>query len=149
VAGVAGILCLMTGVYMSFVNFTFPEYSWQFQQLWDVGYTLVVAMASFSALVFFSWRLLPKTPFYNMLVMSGTQDTADGYTVQTDEVSEAYTGLRGTASSMLRPTGRGRFGKRNVQVVTHGDFMEAGTPIVIVEAEGNRYVVEEDGGDSE
>ncbi len=149
VAGVAGILCLMTGFYLSFVNFTFPEYSWHFQQLWDLGYTLVVAMASFSALVFFSWRLLPKTPFYNMLVMSGTQDTVDGYTVQTDEVSEAYTGLRGTASSMLRPTGRGRFGNRNVQVVTHGDFMEAGTPIVIVEAEGNRYVVEEDEEDSE
>ncbi len=149
VAGVAGILCFIVGIYLSFVNFTFPEYSWQFQQLWDVGYTFVVAMVTFTAMLLATWRLLLKTPFYNMLVLENTQDIVDDYTVQTGEVSEAHMGLHGIASSMLRPTGRGRFGGRNVQVVTRGDFIEAGTPIVIVEADGNRYVVEQTPEDSQ
>ena len=48
---------------------------------------------------------------------------------------------------MLRPAGRGRFDGKTYDVVSRGEYIEEGNPIVIVEVDGNRYVVEkaEDG----
>ena len=51
-------------------------------------------------------------------------------------------GKEGVATSMLRPAGRGRFGDKTFQVVSLSEYIEEGTPIVIVQAEGNRYVVD-------
>jgi membrane-bound ClpP family serine protease len=43
---------------------------------------------------------------------------------------------------MLRPAGRGRFGEVSYQVVSRGEYIPPGTPIVIVQVDGNRYVVD-------
>ena len=43
---------------------------------------------------------------------------------------------------MLRPAGRGRFEGKTYQVVTRSEFIEKGTPIQIVQVDGNRYVVD-------
>ena len=51
-------------------------------------------------------------------------------------------GLTGSATSMLRPVGRGRFGRKTYMVVSRGEFIEEGTPIEIVQVDGNRYVVD-------
>jgi membrane-bound serine protease (ClpP class) len=46
---------------------------------------------------------------------------------------------------MLRPGGTARIGERRVDVVTRGEFLEPGTPLVVVEIEGNRVVVARQG----
>lgn len=142
VAGVAGMCCLAAGIYLSLVNFTIPEYSWQFDRLGEVAYTMGVAFATFVVFVLASWKLLPRTPLYGMFVMQGTQEIEDGYVIQTEEDAAAAVGLTGTASSMLRPAGRGRFGDKNYMVVSRGDYIPEGTPIAIVQVDGNRYVVD-------
>jgi membrane-bound serine protease (ClpP class) len=50
-------------------------------------------------------------------------------------------GLAGVASTDLRPSGKARFGERLVDVVSSGDFIEAKTPIRVIEVEGARVVV--------
>lgn len=141
IAGAAGLMCLMVGAYLSLVNFTIPEYSWQFEQLWNAAYSLGIACLTFLLFVFTTYKLLPRTPLYAKLIMTGTQQVTEGYVVQTSEEEESAIGLEGTATSMLRPTGRGRFGEQTYQVVSRGDYIEKGAAIVIIEAEGNRYVV--------
>jgi len=54
-----------------------------------------------------------------------------------------YVGMYGVATSMLRPAGRARFGDRTLDVMTRGEFIEKGRPVVIIQAEGNRLVVTE------
>jgi len=143
-AGVGGLLCLLVGVYLSLVNFTFPQYTWDYERLDEVGTLFMVFIGSFVAFIVLTWKLMPMMPFYEAMVMSGTQDVDEGYTVQSAETVEAAVGLRGVASTMLRPAGKGRFGNQNYDIVTRGDFVEKGTPLVITQADGNRYVVEVD-----
>ena len=50
-------------------------------------------------------------------------------------------GMAGVATSFLRPAGRARFEGRSLDVVTRGEFIEGGTPIVIIQIEGGRLVV--------
>ncbi len=141
-AGIAGMLCLMIGVYLSLVSFTIPQYTWEFESLNRVAYSFSVFVLSFFAFIYGSWKFLPLMPFYGAMVLADTQDAAAGYVGQDIEFAAASIGLRGTASTTLRPAGKGRFTTTTYDVVTRGDFIEQGTPIVIVEAVGNRYVVE-------
>ena len=50
-------------------------------------------------------------------------------------------GLAGVALTDLRPSGKALFGERLVDVVSLGDFIEAKTPIRVIEVEGARVVV--------
>ncbi len=142
IAGVAGICCLVLGLYMSLTHVTIPRYSWDFQRLEDAGTSLVVAFLTFAVFLYASWKALPHTPLWGWLVQSHSQQVERGYTVQTARDEDAAIGLEGVATSKLRPVGRGRFGQRTYQVVSHGEYVQEGAPIVIVKVEGNRYVVD-------
>jgi membrane-bound ClpP family serine protease len=50
-------------------------------------------------------------------------------------------GAEGTAQTMLRPSGKGRFADHLVDVVTEGEFVPAETPITVVQKDGMRVVV--------
>lgn len=140
--GVAGVCCLLFGLYLSLTHVTIPEYSWDYARMEDASLSMVVAVLSFGLFVYALVRAFPYTPMYRLFVQSYVEDASAGYTVQTVADRDTAVGLRGVALSMLRPAGRGRFGARTLQVMTRGDFIAEGTPIVIVEAEGNRYVVD-------
>jgi membrane-bound serine protease (ClpP class) len=47
----------------------------------------------------------------------------------------------GVARSILRPAGKAEFGQTLADVVTDGDFLEAGTPVRVQSIEGSRVVV--------
>jgi membrane-bound serine protease (ClpP class) len=104
--------------------------------------TAVVAGVALSALVYFSWKFLPRTPLFQGILMTYRQAPETGYVVQTERESAAAVGLKGVATSKLRPAGRGRFGETTYDVVSHSEYIEPGTPIVIVQVDGNRYVVD-------
>ena len=142
IAGIAGSACLLIGTYLALVNAPIPQYSWDFDRLNEVGYSFSIALVTFFVFVALTWRLLPRTPLYGRLVMAGTQQTAEGYVTQTAEEVEAGLGQRGTTTSMLRPTGWGRFGDTKFRIVSRGEFIPKNVSVEIVEVEGNRYVVE-------
>jgi membrane-bound serine protease (ClpP class) len=144
IAGVAGIACLLAGFVLSFVlnDWQLPQYHWDYQRLEDAAYSLGLAMAMFLVLVAVTWKILPYTPLYGRLVLADEQRAEAGYVTQTDQDEQDAIGLQGVALTMLRPVGRGRFGDKSMQVVSRGEFLKPGTPIVITQAEGNRYVVE-------
>lgn len=144
VVGAVGIIFVLAGVVFSFMftDFSLPQYSWEWDRWEEAGFALTMTMLCMVALVVLTWKLLPKTPLYGRLVLADRQLPGGGYSVQTPDVVDAVVGKEGIASSMLRPTGRGRFGDKTLQVVSLNEFIEEGTPIVIVQAEGNRYVVD-------
>ncbi|MEA3364947.1 MAG: NfeD family protein [Candidatus Hydrogenedentes bacterium] len=144
IAGVAGITCLLAGFVLSFLlnDWQLPQYHWDYQRLEDAAYSLGLSMAMFFILVAVTWKMLPYTPLYGRLVLADEQRAEAGYVAQTDQEEQGAIGLQGVALTMLRPVGRGRFGDKSMQVVSRGEFLKPGTPIVITQAEGNRYVVE-------
>ncbi|MCC6142267.1 MAG: hypothetical protein IT368_00525 [Candidatus Hydrogenedentes bacterium] len=143
VAGIAGFFSLVAGLYLSLTRVPIPQYDWEFARLEDAGITAATFVISFSALVAASAWFLPKSSLMRRLVLAHAQDPQQGYIVQGDTDERLSTGLRGTASSVLRPAGRGRFDGKNYDVVTRGEYLDPGTPIEIIQVEGNRYVVRE------
>ncbi|MCX5759599.1 MAG: NfeD family protein [Candidatus Hydrogenedentes bacterium] len=142
VVGGLGLVCLLLGVYLSLTGVAVPTYSWDYDRLRDAGFTLTIAATTFALLVYAVWKLFPHTPLYGRLVQQHVEASSAGYVVQTADKQMAV-GMKGVAVSMLRPSGRGRFDKAAYQVVTRGDFISPGAPIVIVQVDGNRYVVEQ------
>jgi membrane-bound serine protease (ClpP class) len=144
VFGIAGIGCILTGFYLSLTyhDFKIPEYSWEVQRLMDAGYSIFFAMVMLIGLVAATWKLLPYTPLYGRLFLAEEQLVADGYVSPTEYEGESLIGSEGTATSLLRPSGLARFGSKSYRVVSRSEYIEPGTPIVIVEEDGSRLVVE-------
>ncbi|MBN1919346.1 MAG: hypothetical protein JW889_15700 [Verrucomicrobia bacterium] len=65
--------------------------------------------------------------------MNVLADTAEQY--------QRLVGKRGVAQSYLRPAGVADIDGNRVDVVTEGDYVKAGTPIEVIELEGNHLVV--------
>lgn len=98
-----------------------------------------VAIVGTGAAALVLGRFLPRNRFFNRLALSASTAAADGYTAADN--SSALVGLTGVALTPLRPAGAARIDGLRRDVVTAGEFIEAGTPIQIVEAHGNRLVV--------
>ncbi len=140
-AGLAGVLSLLTGLYLSLTRVAIPQFDWDFDRLGNAGQTITVASLLFIALNMLLWKLFPKTPLFKWLILEEAQTVEAGYTVQTTAQEQSAVGLTGVTTSMLRPSGRGRFGAKTYDIVTRGEFLEAGAPVRIIQAEGNRHVV--------
>ena len=50
-------------------------------------------------------------------------------------------GVHGVARSNLRPAGRASIDGTNYDVLTEGDFVTAGTEVVVIDVQGNRITV--------
>jgi len=145
VAGVTGFICIGLGMILSFQDFVLPDPNlpWQrdilLNNLTRVLGSFVVAFAA--ALVFLSYffpRLgkLVEGPYLDTTLASSHADSHEAWEVKAGEL--------GTASTFLRPAGKARFGERDIDVVTEGDFIEKGTRVKILAVKGNRVVVTEE-----
>lgn len=99
-----------------------------------------IILAAISAV--FIGRYLPKSRVGHWLVLDKATTAQAGYTgARTDT---ALLGQRGIAVTPLRPAGAAQFGDRRVDVITAGEFEDAGARVRVVEVRGNRIVVERD-----
>ena len=146
VAGVTGFICIGLGMILSFQDFVLPDPNlpWQrdilLNNLTKVLGSFVVAFAA--ALVFLSYffpRLgkLVEGPYLDTTLASSHADSHEAWKVKVGEL--------GTAATFLRPAGKARFGERDIDVITEGDFIEKGTRVKILSIKGNRVVVTEEG----
>jgi membrane-bound serine protease (ClpP class) len=87
-------------------------------------------------------RYLPQMPLLKQLVLSDTS-VSDGSSRAAAARQEKTTrlGETGRTTTMLRPAGKARIGDRLVDVVTDGEFLDAETPVRVVQVRGNRIVV--------
>jgi len=85
-------------------------------------------------------RVLPKTRLGKTVFLSSTQEGVDVLADTGDEYTKLI-GKRGVAQSYLRPAGVAEIEGERVDVVTEGDFVEAGTPIEVLALEGSHLVV--------
>ena len=54
---------------------------------------------------------------------------------------ENFVGARGTATTQLTPSGKARFEDMLLDVITDGEVVQRGSPIEVVEVQGNRVIV--------
>ncbi|MBU0484703.1 MAG: serine protease [Proteobacteria bacterium] len=141
-AGVAGFICIGLGMILSFQDFVVPDPTLPWQQDILIA-NLVKVLGSFAVaftvtLIFMAYFLprLGKLVDGPYLSTTLAEAHADSY-----EALEVKVGDQGTASTFLRPSGKAKFGKRNIDVITEGDFIELGSRVVILEIKGSRVIV--------
>jgi len=147
VAGIGGILMILTGLAATFVPdepgrsfpLFFPTMPATVEGLKKAVITLLSAMTvSLVGMVMLS-RYLPHVPVFRRLVPANP-------TPSQVAVDDPYGGLArvgdiGTAQGQLHPAGKARFGAVLVDVVTQGEMLESGQALEVIERRGNRVVV--------
>lgn len=136
VAGALGILTLGAGVILSMLG--------RFPTLPDLSLAVTVLLSSLIITGVFAFVLLRHlrwTRSFGGLFLRQATTAELGYV--SSDVREDLVGQIGTAGTDLRPAGVGMFGEERIDVVSEGDWIEAGRAIEILRSEGYRHVVRE------
>lgn len=73
------------------------------------------------------------------IVLSDTESNEAGY--RSSEDMQVFLGKEGVATTVLRPTGMAEFDDVKLNVVSDGEYIQAGTRVQIVRVEGSRILV--------
>jgi membrane-bound serine protease (ClpP class) len=135
VTGVLGLAALIGGLGLSLVG---AGATWVVvvTALGQVAASLLLAIAVSLALL----RFLPRLPFGRRLVLETELAAGAGF-ASAPEADRAWLGKRGTAASTLRPAGIADIDGERVDVVSDGEFIDAGEQLTVVRVDGNRIVV--------
>lgn len=137
VAGIAGALAVGAGIMLSLVGIAATPAEWS-QAAGILSLSLLVGIVIAWALL----RKLPKTGrFTKTGIMHGASTSREGGYLSQPARADLI-GSIGVALTDLRPSGAARFGEERVDVVSDSSWINAGTPIRVVRAEGYRHVVE-------
>ncbi len=140
IVGVAGIGCIFIGLLFSMQDFTIPTKPWDVEIMWENVLTIMVSMAAFMVVAACLLRFLPNMPILNRLIRHEVELATAGYVSSRPEEKD-FVGKTGVAQSDLRPAGRAEVEGQILDVMTEGDYIDAGQRIEVVKAEGNRLLV--------
>jgi len=99
---------------------------------------LIATAVLVPVVILLGFKLFPKSPFGKRMVVGGLSFES---TASLDPRDVGLLGQEGTVESDCRPAGMARLAGRRVDVVTRGEWLEAGAPVKVVEVQGNRVVV--------
>lgn len=148
--GVSGLALLVLSLVMASQDFVVPENASEWGQL--RGNLLIVLGSVLGVLVLFFGQilLLDSIPGLNRFRLTAPEQITDAtidpsLTTLIQPTSGALcdvaSGDQGIAESVLRPSGKVKIGGRLLDVITEGDYVEAGTLIEVLRVEGNRIIV--------
>ncbi len=154
VTGISGAILVVLGMVVARIppdvftspggkggGFTPPVIRWD--GLWMAVLPVLAGFGLGAAAIAILMRFFPRLPLFNRMVLSADLSGAVVTSAQAAgaERPEQLVGLVGVASTVLRPGGSARFDGRLLDVVSDGEFIEAGVRVRIVSADSNRIVV--------
>jgi len=152
IAGILGIICLMIGLFGMLIKNPPNKAPWPDSPAnWDVFMDglmgLSLGFIGFVALAWILTKYLPKLQFLSGLILvpavakQGTEMEISMTAPSEIETIGVKVADIGEVVSILRPTGKARFGDAIVDVVAKAEFLDKGTKVEIIKIHGNRVVV--------
>lgn len=143
VFGAVGFLCLVLALVLSQQSFVWPSNAVEDAILLANLLQLTLLFLSVLVLGAVLWRLLPKVPWFNRVLLAAPEPPANGVGNRgvADLSLTALVGRVGTAATVLRPTGTLELDGQRLDVVTEGEYLEPGTRVRVLYVQGNRIVV--------
>lgn len=147
VAGLAGAVLVIASLGLAMVDRVDLEWKWSglpsaegWYGLFEGSlYSLVLGMAGALAAILLGMRFLPSTKMGSRLVLAGAVPA--GASLEAAEKAAGLVGLTGEATTDLRPSGKGLFAGKWLDIVSEGEFIAKGRTVRIVKHEGSRIVV--------
>lgn len=147
VAGVAGILAVITGLTLSLVDnvvFEDPQFTGEGLGILMKSLSLVLVSTLFGV-IFALWatRKLLTTRAFSNLSLKSEQLTQDGY-IGVGTEQQTLVGESGVAHTVLRPSGRVMIQNKIYDAASEAGFIEKGAAVRVIRYEtGQVYVVKE------
>lgn len=90
-------------------------------------------------------RFFPHIPIFRRVILASSSPSGPAFTAETARplASGVRAGDEGVSRSILRPAGKAEIGGELVDVVTEGEFVEAGKALRVLRVEGERVIVTE------
>ena len=159
IAGFSGIICIFAGLFGMLIKNPPDKLPWpQDAVAWsDFTWGVVGLSLGFVGFIVLAWVLskyLPRIQFLSglILVPSVPRQTGEiplSMTIPPEgKTVSVNMGDAGEVVSILRPTGKAKFGDAIVDVVAEAEFLDKGTKVEIIEIHGNRVVVKAVGNQS-
>jgi membrane-bound serine protease (ClpP class) len=145
VVGVVGIFLMLSSILWAMVDrYPGEDFLPTGRMLMMPMWNLLIALIASAVVIVLLARYLPRTSIYRRFALMTSNPSGPSLATGQREFTGAAhlsPGMEGTALSILRPSGKARFGRQTVDVVTEGDFIPPNTPITVVQADGMRVVV--------
>lgn len=110
-----------------------------FQESNALGVRFLVAIAVLVPLtIVLGFKVFPRSPIGKRMVVNGPSFAA---TQGSDPRQSELLGKQGTVETDCRPAGMARLDGRRIDVVTRGEYIDAGVSVRVVDVQGNRVVV--------
>jgi len=157
IAGFSGIVCILAGLFGMLIKNPpppgdewykpWPEtpLDWQIFTKGVLG--LSVGFAGFVVLAWVLSKYLPRIKFLSGLILAPAVPRHSGevpvsMTIPPESKTVSVNvGDLGKVISIIRPTGKAKFGDAIVDVVAEAEFLDKGTKVEIIEIHGNRVIV--------
>lgn len=98
---------------------------------------LIVDLVTIPVLIILGIKFLSRS---SIVTLRQTLSSELGVTSQSEDLKD-YMELEGVALTDLRPAGMASINDRRTDVVTRGEYLVKGTPIVVIKITGNQIVV--------
>jgi membrane-bound serine protease (ClpP class) len=134
-AGVLGIVALLAGLSLSLIG---GGATWGFVAI-AMGRVMISVLLALAASLLLL-RFLPRLPFGRQLILQTGLGAGEGH-ASAPNSDNRWLGKNGSAFSPLRPAGIAVIDGERVDVVSDGEFIDAGMPVVVTRVDGNRIVV--------
>lgn len=148
VFGMSGILLILTSIVMASHTFVWPTQEYEYREM---GYTLLqvtFAMVAVGGGAIVLARYFPSMPLFNRLVLkpepwtgAGNDDPTSKPPIEAYESLSYLIGETGRTTTVLRPTGKARFGDALIDVTADGFFIEPDSLVEVIDVQGSRVIV--------
>lgn len=132
IAGILGLLAMIAGVVLAVVGPT-PGPG-------DAALAILAVISALTLLGVGAWAIVASRRGGYKALFGGTLDREGGYLAAVPRPE--LEGLQGVALTDLRPAGTAEVAGERLDVVSDGGWIDAGTPVRVLRAEGYRHVVQ-------
>ena len=141
--GLGGGLLIIVSLVLASQTFVLPHNDYQFQQLRDTLLGLAGVAFGVVAAAVLMRRLFPHAPLLNHMVLEPPSIDEIEHLAQRESLVDFahLLGRQGVTTTPLAPAGKARFDGQSVDVSSHGEFIDRGTQVTVVEVHGNRVIV--------
>jgi membrane-bound serine protease (ClpP class) len=148
VFGMSGILLILISVVMASHTFVWPTQEYEFRQMGQTLLQVTVVLITVAGGAVMFGKYFPSLPLFNRMVLkpspAGGGELDDPTAKPSPEGDDSLfflVGETGRTTTVLRPTGKARFGELLVDVTADGFYIEPDSLVEVVEVRGSRVIV--------